>query len=324
MTNKPIVSVVIPAYNAERFIRRSLESVLRQTYSHIEILVSDDGSTDGTANVVKSYEDPRVHYSYQPNRGQGPARNAGIRQAKGDYVTFLDADDFYLPTKVERQVEFLQQHPEYQIAYCNALHFYSDRPDRLLKKKRRTYPSGDIFPDLLKSSLINLNTVMIRRSALREDLLFSEGVEGRYCDEWDFYLRLCQAGCRFGWLDADLAVVEIRADSHTQWDIQWKMKKAFLGVLQNMPLSTEEKERCGFHALLRSYRVKLAVAYLVNRRKHDFFATIREIYSVPVSYMMGGAAFLVPSGLLRASLVSTWKLKQRRSFRLVNDVVEVR
>ena len=314
MTNKPIVSVVIPAYNAERFIRRSLESVLNQTFENIEILVSDDGSTDGTANVVKSYADLRVHYLYEPNRGQGPARNAGIRQAKGDYVTFLDADDFYLPTKVERQVEFLQEHPEYQIAYCNALHFYSDRPNLLLKKKRRTYPSGDIFPDLLRSSLINLNTLMVRRGVLQSGLLFSEGVEGRYCDEWDFYLRVSRAGHHFGWLDADLAVVEIRLDSHTQWDIQWKMKKTFLGVLENLPLSPEEKERLGFDRLLRRFKIKLAVAYLVNMQKHESVAVIREVYLFPMSCVVGAVASLIPPKLLKAALINVWKLKQQFSF----------
>jgi len=319
MTNKPIVSVVIPAYNAERFIRRSLESVLRQTYENIEVLVSDDGSTDGTASVVKSYTDPRVRYSYQPNRGQGPARNVGIRQAKGEYIAFLDADDYYLPEKITREVEFLQQHLEYEIVYCNALHFYSDRPDRLLKKKRRTYPSGDIFPDLLRGSLINLNTLMVRRSILRENLMFSEGVEGRYCDEWDFYLRLSRAGNCFGWLDADVAVVEIRSDSHTQWEIQWKMKKTLLGAIEKLGLSAEEKGRLGYERLLRRHKVKLAVAYLVNMRKQDFFATLRDVYSVPTAYAVGGTVFLFPARWLSASLIAIWKLKQRRSFVTVQN-----
>jgi glycosyltransferase involved in cell wall biosynthesis len=324
MDKRSLVSIVIPAYNAERFIRRSLDSALGQRYSNVEVLVSDDGSTDGTADIVKSYHDSRLRYLYHKNGGQGFARNAGIREASGEFIAFLDADDYYLPAKVEMQVGYLQQHPEYQIAYSNALHFFSAQPDRFLKKKRPLYPSGDLFPELLRSSLINLNTLMIRRNVLQPELLFSEGVEGRYCDEWDFYLRLSRAGNHFGWLDADVAVVEIRSDSHTQWDIQWKMKKALLNVLQNLPLTDEEKQSLRLCDLLRTCKKKLAIAYLVNRRKRDFFATIKEVYSVPVSYLMGGVAFLVPSQLLRASLIGLWKLKQQRSFCQVDGAIGVR
>jgi glycosyltransferase involved in cell wall biosynthesis len=254
---------------------------------------------------------------YQANQGQGAARNFGIRQAKGEYITFLDADDLYLPAKIEKQVAFLQQHPEYQIAYCNALHFYSEQPTRLLKKKKGYYPSGDIFPDLLRSSLINLNTLMLRRSILQGGILFSEGVEGRYCDEWDFYLRLSRAGNRFGWLDEDLAVVEIRPDSHTQWEIQWKMKKTLLEVLQRLPLTEEEKAYLGFERLLRKHKAKLAGAYLVNMQKADCAKVVEEICPAAPARVIGAVLSLVPAVLLRALILYSWKRRQRHSYSIV-------
>ena len=101
---KPIVSIIIPAYNAEKWIRRSIESVLAQDYPYKEILVVDDGSADNTAGVVKSYGD-QVRYIRQENRGPGAARNTGAAAASGEYLMFLDADDEYLPGIMKKMVE---------------------------------------------------------------------------------------------------------------------------------------------------------------------------------------------------------------------------
>lgn len=313
---EPLVSIIIPAYNAERFIERSLQSAFNQTYSNIEVIVVDDGSTDSTAEKVKSHKDPRLVYVYQQNRGQGPARNTAIKQAKGDFVTFLDADDYYLPHKVAKEVEYLQKHPEYGLVYCNALNFYSNKPDRLLKKKRRQYPSGDIFLHLLRGCLINPNTLMLSKDILRNGLLFAEGAEGRCNEDWEFYLRVSRAGHSFGWLDEDLVVVEIRPDSHTQWNIQWLMKQRTLNVLENLfsEFSEQEKTRCEAEKVLRTHRTKLAVAYLVNEQKGDFLRIIKDVWPTPIVYTLAGVTFLIPSILLRVCLIKLWKLRQRYSF----------
>src|SRR5690242_8324684 len=102
-----------------------MRSALAQTYPHLELIVVDDGSTDRTADVIRSFPDARIRHLSQPNSGQGAARNHGIQMSAGRYVTFLDADDTYLPEKVRRQVEFLETRQGYQAVFCNALHFYS-------------------------------------------------------------------------------------------------------------------------------------------------------------------------------------------------------
>ena len=101
---KPVVSIIIPAYNAEKWIRRSIDSVLIQDYPHKEIIVVDDGSGDDTAVVVQSYKD-KVSYIHQENRGPGAARNTGASVARGKYLMFLDADDEYLPGIIKKMVE---------------------------------------------------------------------------------------------------------------------------------------------------------------------------------------------------------------------------
>ncbi|MHC4160347.1 MAG: glycosyltransferase family 2 protein, partial [Planctomycetota bacterium] len=118
-----MISVVIPAFNAGQFIRRTVDSILAQTYSDYEIIVVDDGSTDNTADVVRSYG-PKVRYIYQQNAGDGPARNTGITAAEGDWIAFLDHDDEWLPKKLQLQMEALNSHAD--VRWCGTNRYQSD------------------------------------------------------------------------------------------------------------------------------------------------------------------------------------------------------
>jgi glycosyltransferase involved in cell wall biosynthesis len=107
-THFPLVSVIIPCYNAERWVAEAIQSCLDQTYRPIEIIVIDDGSTDGSLDVIKSFGDA-VKWETGPNRGGNAARNRGFALSQGEYIQFLDADDYILPEKIARQVQFLQE-----------------------------------------------------------------------------------------------------------------------------------------------------------------------------------------------------------------------
>ncbi|ELS00867.1 glycosyl transferase [Xenococcus sp. PCC 7305] len=104
------VSVIIPAYNGDRYIEGAIASVLAQTYSDYELIIVDDGSTDETAQVIKSYGD-RINYIYQPNQGVAQARNTGLAAAQGKYIAFLDQDDFFYPEKLASQMQLMEQKP---------------------------------------------------------------------------------------------------------------------------------------------------------------------------------------------------------------------
>ena len=109
--NRPIVSVLIPCYNAQPFIGETLESVFRQTWPQIEVIVVNDGSVDGSAAVVRSFARPNLHFFEQENRGQTAALNVCLGHASGDFVQYLDADDLIEPEKIERQIIRLTEHP---------------------------------------------------------------------------------------------------------------------------------------------------------------------------------------------------------------------
>ena len=309
----PLVSIILPAYDAERFVGRALESAIGQTYSSVEILVIDDGSCDRTAEVIQTFKDPRIRYLHQPNQGQGPARNNGIRASAGAYITFLDSDDFYLPTKVERQVALLEAHPEWGAAFCDVLHFYSRDPRRLFGR-RPEVSSGDILPALMKGSLINPNTLMVRGPILRNGFAFRE--DRYYPEEWDLCLRLSRAGVRFGYQSEDLVIVEVRENSNTTMDIQSVLKKNALGMFERLFAGMSEAERARLHAdqVLRRCRLNLAAAYLVDGNKAAFGDVVSEVFPGLAAQVLRAGVSIVPAGALRAVMIRFWKWRQVRSF----------
>ncbi len=115
VTRSPFVAVIMPAYNAEKYIRKSIDSILHQTYQNLELIIIDDGSQDNTANIIQSYKDPRIqYYKNKKNSKEWFSRQVGLQQAlnnnKVDYIAWQDADDMAAPTRIEKQLSFLQQH----------------------------------------------------------------------------------------------------------------------------------------------------------------------------------------------------------------------
>ncbi len=291
---RPLVTIVIPAFNADRFVGRAITSALSQTYADLEILVVDDGSSDGTARVVTSFRDGRVRYLFQPNQGQGAARNRAIRMSTGKYVAFLE------------------RHPDHQVAFCAVVHFYSRHPCRLYG---RPYSSAnhDILRDLLQTSLINPNALMVRGDILRGGFFFRE--ERYYPEEWDLCLRLARAGYRFGYLDEALAVVEIREGSNTAMAIQGTLKRHALEMFQRLfsEMSEQERRALGADAVLRMCKVRLAAACLVGEQPADSTSVLAEIASPAVVALARTVLRAIPRGAVRTVAGGAWRLRQRLS-----------
>ena len=144
--NRPLVSVVIPAYNAQAFLERAVRSVLAQTYAPVEIIVVDDGSRDDTRRIAESFGEP-VRCLSLTQSGPAAARNAGIEQSTGPFVAFLDADDEWLPERLEKTIQPMLENPGIGLCYCRSLVRYEDGSEepRLTEDIRRRVPWG-VYP----------------------------------------------------------------------------------------------------------------------------------------------------------------------------------
>lgn len=225
---KKLVSVIIPCYNQARFLRAAVDSVHHQTYRNFEVIIVDDGSTDDTAAVAADIRDSRVKYIYQVNRGLAGARNAGLRLAQGEYVAFLDADDVFLPHKLEVQVAALDQHPAWGLvsggwAYLtNAAHPVEARPWEWA-------PHLDLASWLLGCPTIPCGVLARRQwveavGGFDEQLRRAEGAE-----DWDLWLRLAYAGCQMEWTQDIVCLYRLHDANMTRNEA--RQKAAHIAVL---------------------------------------------------------------------------------------------
>lgn len=191
------VSVVVPAFNAERWLAETIQSVLNQTFTGFELIVVDDGSTDGTATVAKSFQDVRVRYIRQGNRGLSGARNTGIRAARGSIVAFLDADDLFHPQKLAQQMAAFENDRRVGGVVCG--YETIDESGTQLHEERPWLSA----PLIDLRTLLFWNPILPSALAVRRDLLFTAGLFDeklqRY-EDWDLPLRLASQDCRMVWV----------------------------------------------------------------------------------------------------------------------------
>ena len=112
------ISVVMSCYNSERFLRQSIDSILMQSYREFEFIIWNDGSTDSTEEIIKSYHDERIRYFYAPNQGLGSALAAACKEARGRYIARMDDDDIAMPNRLDKELAFLELHPDYILVSC--------------------------------------------------------------------------------------------------------------------------------------------------------------------------------------------------------------
>lgn len=181
----PRISVILPTFNCKQYLNDSITSVLNQTFTDLELIIIDDGSTDGTDETVRAFlKDPRINYIKKPaQKGLSSARNTGIASARGEFVAFLDADDIYLKGKLAKQVCFMVDDKRRRISYTNEIYFKDGSTDEFLSD--RYHFSGDVFFYLKRSNFIHISTVMARRDIFKENL-FDEFLTSH--EDWDFFL----------------------------------------------------------------------------------------------------------------------------------------
>ncbi len=181
-----MVSVVIPTFNRRTLVREAVASVCNQRGAAYEVIVVDDGSSDGTAVALQAEFGRRVDVLRTANRGVAAARNAGVAACHGDRIAFLDSDDLWLPDKLATQVSFFAAHPEAQI--CQSEEVWVRNGVRVNPCTRHCKPSGDIFEPSLRLCLVSPSAVMLRRSLFERVGGFDESLPA--CEDYDFWLRI--------------------------------------------------------------------------------------------------------------------------------------
>ena len=179
------VSVVIPCFNRIKTLSRSIDSVVNQTYKPSEIIIVDDGSTDGTRDfILNSY--PNIKYFFQPKKGVSSARNKGIRESSSDWVAFLDSDDEWLPQKLEKQINQLGKHSEIFISHTNEIWIRNGVRVNQMKKHQKY--GGYIFDKCLDICRISPSSVLIHKKVLKDVGVFDETLQ--VCEDYDLWLRI--------------------------------------------------------------------------------------------------------------------------------------
>lgn len=190
----PIVSVIIPAFNAASFVGRAVQSVLSQTHRALDLIVVDDGSTDDTTEVLRRFG-RQVRWFAQTRRGPAAARNVGLAHARGEFVMFLDADDWILPHKLERQLSLLREHAAAHWTYCD-IEYVDENGGRVgLASERfgytaRPHLGGWLFPQLIHGNFIPVHAPLFRRPSVETVGAFDEDPQMVGVEDWEFLLRL--------------------------------------------------------------------------------------------------------------------------------------
>lgn len=180
-----MISIIIPTYNRAERLKDAIESVRTQTYVNWELIIVDDGSTDNTEGVVRSFDDRRIYYIKQDNRGVSAARNTGISKARGKLIAFLDSDDRWSPSKLEVQKDFFDSNSEAYL--CQTEEIWIRNGMRVNPKKKHAKPSGWIFKECLPLCCVSPSAVMVRQEVFETIGVFDESLLS--CEDYDLWLR---------------------------------------------------------------------------------------------------------------------------------------
>ena len=271
------VTVIIPVYNREEYLRAALDSVFLQTRLPDEVIVVDDGSTDNTPAVAESY--PEVTLLRQSNSGVSVARNRAVEAATSEWVAFLDSDDLWQPTKLELQMAALEANPVFEACTCNTMAL--QEPGGTPGPPPSNIPPGtDIAAGLRGSLRLPPGSVIARRERVLQVGGFDDSA--RPCEDWDLWLRLVDAGCRF--LLVPEALLLIRAHESNLSNQSYRMMGAEM-------LAWERHVGPRFSPLARPLRRRAAKSHFLGR-----VALVEREQQRPHLGIMARSLLLAPLG----------------------------
>lgn len=231
-----LISVIIPTHNRATMLVEAINSVLAQSERDFELLVIDDGSTDDTPQACAAFG-ATLQYLQQEHRGVSAARNFGIAQARGAFITFLDSDDLWQKHKLRRQIAWLAAHPEIMLCYTNEI--WIRRGVRVNQKKIHQKAGGWIYPLCLPRCIISPSSVLMRRELFEQVGVFDETLP--ICEDYDLWLRIA-ARYEIGFIDEPLIIKRGgHADqlSHSEYGIDRYRVLALQKILENNALNED-------------------------------------------------------------------------------------
>ena len=263
------ISVVIPSYNRKDFLKRSIDSAINQTKKPLEIIVVDDGSTDGTEAMIKSDYD-FVKFIKQKNKGVSAARNIGIKVSIGEWICFLDSDDEWKKDKLEKQINAMKSNPGYKFFHSNEIWIKNGL--RINQKKKHKKYGGDIFDKCLDMCRISPSSVMIDKTVFDEVGNFNENLV--VCEDYELWLRICDK-YRVFFIDEPLIIKYGGHQGQLSYSIEsienHRIKALEYLILGNL---NRKNKRHAIQMLLSKLNIYLKG--LVKRRKNDEIAVYEE------------------------------------------------
>ncbi len=231
-------SIIIPTYNRLSFLKEAVESVLNQTYQDFELILVDDGSTDGTKEFAAGLSN-RLKYVYQKNSGPSAARNRGISASRGEYITFLDSDDLWLETKLQVELDFLKANREAIVCYTDEI--WIRKGVRVNPKNKHRKYSGWIFEQCLPLCIVSPSSVLMRREFFESVGYFDEKLPA--CEDYDLWLR-ASLKMPFHFIPRKLIM---KRGGHTdqlsrQWGLDRYRVRTLLKLLENDELDESQHE----------------------------------------------------------------------------------
>ncbi len=276
----PKVSVIVPSYNSGHFLKEALESALAQTFQDFEILVIDDGSTDQTKSIVEEYVKrypDKIHYKYQENTGLPGARNTGLRQARGEYIALLDADDKWLEHRLAKTVAAIETDPRIGVAHANIARFDKDGQILDVPKRDAQYLSGWIFKYIfLRNAHVSCPTVLFKKKCCDTLGMFDENLAYLGCEDRELWLRIAKE-YKFVYIDEVLAYYRITMNSMSK--NMDKMMQARMYVVNKFCPKNGGNQRLRNKAIAKIHR-DLADEFLSSQKfsesKREYLTALRH------------------------------------------------
>ncbi len=309
------ISVVIPSYNAGRYICRAVDSVLGQEYPAYEIIVVDDGSNDNTREVLAAYGD-KVRYEYQSNAGPGASRNRGVELAGGNWIAFLDADDIYLPWRLSMQVELLRANPG--LNWCaGAYHLCMAQEFETSARANLDRAVGDVYDDYLAVSLAGKYAwtcvVLVRREIILQAGGFRTDI--KFAEDIDLWWRIGMANPRYGYVTEPLAVYFLDiAGSLARYRQGYEPQRDL--VLRNMKLASEMEAEGRFEPIAVQQVTDWVRGAKFDQRVFDIGKIVKDFRGIlPIGFRLRASFYALFPRTTMAIFKLLSRLNQRYKIR---------